>query len=240
MDEIYQIKNVLNIIISNDHDYIHVVESNENVLRYFFLTQVEKTGKIEHRYNIYERLAKKYKNIKSLGTDDFKMISRYYQFFHSLIGDQSDGFKSIVNRKSLTHWNKVLKKDEFKDLNLDIYDLRKRVLTKDFRPDLLQDENNLSSWIKRFLVVDFYFFSLWILTNILGKENLPKLHQEFYDLSIKYLEMGQREIIKMNSEILKPILFDQDKIISRTSAKNILDYFKIRNSHVFSENLWYD
>jgi len=230
-----RLNNTLEVIVSNDHDYTHVLNYHDNILRYFFLNH-SKTEKIQldHRYNSYIRLVNKYK-FKKIDSSGYKNFAKYYQIFHALNGDTGDGFGTIEKRKGLTYWiSKIANILENKSMK----EWREIIAADDFKYDILSDDEKRNIFRKRFFVVDFYFFSIMTIKYL--NENLL----DDYDKSIlsKYsdlLDFNTRELFKLNADIIRDIVFNP-KSINRNDAYTVLTHFiDNKNSKIFSESLWY-
>jgi len=170
----YKYPNDLHVIVSSDHDYYHMLNESDNIIRYIHLERLRQKYKytIEHRYNSFLAIQNKY-NIKD--TNQSKHVAKYYQIYHGLIGDSTDNVKSLIKRKSIKYWIKRL----YGTLDAyTIHDLRSMILNdKCFIEELLDykvDDNDFkfihpkpkNKWDEfrmRQFIFDFYYLSQIVL-----------------------------------------------------------------------------
>lgn len=220
----------LYIIVSNDHDYIHMID-NTNTVRYFFL----KNRILENQYNIFKRFEIKFKQ-KFFDSSDRQVIAKYYSIFHGLIGDSTDDIPPVFSKKSIVYWYK-----ELKDViaNNDIRTWREMILNNEFvYGEFKNDMSKYPDFVKREMVFDFYYFTIWILKYM--NIQLDEYDENILKLTSKYFTFPIRTNIEKNSKIISAVLSNDD-IADASTANKVLNYFleSQSKSDRFSRVLWY-
>ena len=220
----------LYVIVANDYDYVHLLDEHENCVLYI---HTDKKLNIVNKYNLYKRIAKRFAQ-KSLTDDDRKLIGKYYCVFHSLIGDNSDGFSSIQKGKSIVYWYQKLKE------KLDCYEGLRQLRSCIFDNPLSLETNVFDIFIKRLQVVDFYFFSNWLLgcfANEYHKLSLTDYDKHLFSISYSKLPLNCRNIVKHNLNNIVSVL-SQDTVINAQEAKKVLESFNVHKADYYAQILW--
>ncbi len=208
----------LNLIVSTDHDYIHMID-NKNTVRY---SRVHK--KFYENFPVLETLytknifLKEKEDIKDL--EIAKKIAKYYQIFHGLAGDSTDNVKPIIPKKGLKKWAKEL---EFNNENTDI--IVDKILRREYK--IFEDDVNNTELIKRILMFDFNVMSKLFMYYLLDKSE----YQYLIDLMLS-LAPQNLNVIKDNVEIVKKILF-----VPRQKIENFdifINTFHIKDEYINS------
>ena len=216
------------LIVSNDHDYIHILSEFPNVFRYFFLTK-NKGVTVENHYTIFKRLKNKFPQ-KTLDVYDHQFIAKFYQLFHAFLGDPGDGFGPIKPKYGIVRFLKDVKKEI--SLDNDINDIRKKVLTKSLNLNLSDTE--LDMLVQRLLVVDFRFFSEHLLKDFVPFEKLMYVE----DTKQYFQSLERKHILESNANILRDSMFNKN-ILQRHDINSILKDLNVKNPDYISQSLWY-
>ncbi len=197
MKEKYENIESLHLIISSDHDYIHMLNNDEKIMRFYFLNNDE--TKLDSKFNVFKRCSKRY-NLINL--NESILVSKYYNIFQTLIGDSSDGVKSLINKKGIKFWIKKfqnLKEDQINKLEDKYFLIDEDSDIFNFFGDV---EINKNDFIKRMILFDFYYVSIWLLHHMGYKlnENDEKILDK-----IKYIEPKNDLIIENNAKMFNKI-----------------------------------
>jgi len=230
--------NSLNVILSSDHDYYHMLTEDEYTIRYIFLEKIRESRKtaLEHMYNSWVGVKKKY----SVNEEEAKYIAKYYSVYHSLIGDASDHVPSLIKRKGIKYWLKktlnnlpdlqtirdnVLNNECFIDELLDYK--ADSVLFKDkaFKPKTKWDEFRM-----RYFIFDFYFTG-----HFLNRDNNEKSYK-IYEKFILNFPYQKQLIDKITESYTKQM--NEDKL-NIDEANELLMKLGINDSLYISQSLFY-
>jgi hypothetical protein len=218
--------NAVNVILSLDHDYYHMLNDSENIIRYIHIHRIrEKRGyTIEHRYNAYKSIGNKY-GLKD--TKEALLVAQYYQVFHSLIGDASDNIKSLIPKKGIKFWLKYLTNDiDIKQYTID--DIRQMVLNNEcFIPILEETElspndkyntidkpkNKWEEFRRRMFIFDFYYMAKIVIGD-------KQIYDRFV-LDYPYQKQTINDVIKAFANQVKKEKMDRDEIVKSLKDVNI-------------------
>ncbi|MGB9674765.1 MAG: hypothetical protein ACPLX8_01380 [Nanopusillaceae archaeon] len=209
--------NILHILVSNDHDYIHLID-NPNIVRYSrsYKRYYENYPLLETVYN-RSLFLKKSLDIKD--TDTAKFIANYYQIFHALSGDQTDDIKPLVPKMSYKTWAKKLK------FNDPVYDVIDKIINNDIQIENVNNEDILA----RLVIFDFNITSELIL-GLLDESKLTERSKKIMNFLISKYPQNV-VILKTNCKILEENIFNQRYMID--DCEYILDSFAIRRDYKF-------
>jgi len=224
-------KRILHLIISNDTDYVHMLNEDELICRYYFLRTGKVPRRLDHKYNIFERIKYRY----NISFDEAKKITNLYQVFHVLTGDSSDNVPSLVKGKGPKYWLKSF----FSNCQFSIPEIRRKSIVNECFIDGLselhykwstkKEETCWSIFKKRLAIFDFWFFSSWLLPGIIGKEIVEDediiLAESWIDTQLPNLQHAKER----NIQICKELLTDWSPKLSIPEATNVMNHFNIRN-----------
>jgi len=220
----------LYVIVANDYDYVHLLDEHENCVLYI---HTDRKLNIVNKYNLYKRLAKRFGQ-KSLTEDDRKLIGKFYCIFHSLIGDSSDGFGAIQKGKSTVYWYRRLKE------KLQQYSGIRQLRANVFNNPLDLEDDVFETFIKRLQVVDFYFFSNWLVGSLAKKRQTFKLtdyDKPLYEITYSKLPLNCRTIIEQNMNNITTML-SQNTTVEPQEAKKVLESFNVGKADYYAQVLW--
>ncbi|MEM3859148.1 MAG: hypothetical protein QW478_07035 [Candidatus Micrarchaeaceae archaeon] len=195
-------KNILHLIISNDHDYIHLIDK-PNIVRYS--RSYKKYENYPSLETVYNRAMFLKKQLDISDSSIAKKITDYYQIFHALSGDPTDNIKPIKARMSYKTWGKKV------NFNGPVNQVIDDLLDNKFK---IEDIDN-TLILERLIIFDFNITSKLIL-NILDKK-----HDKILDF-VENHYLVNKEILVRNSKLFvdqvlneRYILDDIDKVFNK-------------------------
>jgi len=162
------------------------------------------------------------------------LIGKFYCIFHSLIGDGSDGFGAIQKGKSIVYWYGRLKE------KLQQYGSIRQLRADIFNNPLDLEDDVFETFIKRLQVVDFYFFSNWLVGSLAKKRQTFKLtdyDKSLYEITYSKLPLNCRTIIEQNMNNITTVL-RQNTTVEPQEAKKVLESFNVGKADYYAQVLW--
>lgn len=215
----------VNLIVSTDRDYIHMVQEDDRNMMYIFYPHHKRT--VLNKYSAYQYCT--LFTSKRFGSDEYKNIAKCYPLFHCLVGDVGDSVGRLIKRSVYQIYKDL--EDFIKENDIDT--LRDSIFETRVIRDYL-GEDKFEEFIRRYVVLDFYFFSVYLLS-LSNPEMLTDVDRIRLDRVKRYL-LQYQDHFNSNSETLKQINMS-DKI-SAEDATRVLRQVGIERASYYSALLF--